>query len=137
MTWMGLSDQNLPQISLTMFNLLFPHLMFSVKWKAAVLISAVALDLVLQVLLIDRFNYCALLAGIQSSFTINCRRQYHSSSWVTFLWKTNKKLDPNIKVQECYVTRAVCFLTFSTSTNKRKGKGKVIPLQARCGPEGG
>jgi len=43
-------------------------------------------------------------------------------------------LDPNIKVQECYVTRAVCFLTFNTSTNKCKGKGKVIPLQAWCGP---
>jgi len=134
MTWMGLSDQNLSQISLPMLILLFPQLMFSVKWKAAVLISAVALDLVLQVLLIHKFNYCALPAGIQSGFMIDCRRQYHSSSWITFSWKTNKKLDPNIKVQERYVTCAVCFLTFNTSTNKCKGKGKVIPLQVQCRP---
>jgi len=135
MTWMGLSDQNLPQISLPMLIFLFLQLMFSFKWKAAVLISAVALYLVLQVLLIHKFNDCALPAGIQNGFMINCRRQHHSSSWITFLWKTNKKLDPNIKVQKCYVTRAVCFLTFNTSTNKCKGK--AILLQAQCGPEGG
>ena len=129
---MGLSVQNLPQISFPMLIFLFPQLMFSVKWKAAVLISAVALDLVLQVLLIHRFNDCELPAGIQNGFMINCR-QYRSSSWITFLWKTNKKLDRNIKVQERYVTCAVCFLTFSTSTNKCKGKGKVL-LQAQCGP---
>jgi len=69
---MGLSDQNLPQTSITMFNFLFPHLMFSVKWKAAVFVSAVALAFILQVLLIHKFNDCALPAGIQSGFMINC-----------------------------------------------------------------
>ena len=132
MTWMGLSDQNMSQISLLMLIYLFPQLMFGVKWKAAVCISAVALDLVLQVLLIHTFNDCGLPAGIQNGFMINCQRQYLSYSWITFSWKTKKKLDPNIKVEECFVTHAACFLTFNTSTKKCKGKGKVIPLQARC-----
>ena len=74
MTWIGLSDHNLPQISLPMLIFLFPQLMFSVKWKVAVLTSGVALDLVLQVLLIHKFNGCVLLAGIQNGFMINCRR---------------------------------------------------------------
>ena len=90
MTWIGLSDQNLPQISLPMFTFLFSQLMLSVKWKAAVLISAVALDVVVQVLLIQKFNYCELPAGIKNGFMIKCRRQYHSSSWRTFLWKLTK-----------------------------------------------
>ena len=116
MTWMGLSDQNMSQISLPMLISLFPLLLFSVKWKAAVLISAVALGLVLQVLLIHRFNDCGLPAGIQNGFMINCRRQCHSSLWIMFPCKTKEKLD--IKIEECYVTQAVCFLTFNTSTNK-------------------
>jgi len=118
MTWMGLSDHNMSQISLPMLIFLFPQLMFSVKWKAAVLISAVALGLVLQVLLIHRFNDCELPAGIQNGSIINCRRQYHSSLWIMFPWKTKEKLDFNIKIEECYVTQAVCFLTFNTSTNE-------------------
>jgi hypothetical protein len=117
MTCMGLSDQNMSQISLPLLIFLFPQLMLSVKWKAAVLISAVALDLILQVLLIHKFNDCGLPAGIQNGFRINCQRQYHSSSWIAFQWKTKKKLDPNIKIQECYVTHVVCFFTFNTSTN--------------------
>jgi hypothetical protein len=56
MTWTGLSDHNVPQISLPLLNFLFPQPMFSVKWNAAILISAFALDLVLQVLLIHTFN---------------------------------------------------------------------------------
>ena len=54
-----------------MLIFLFPQLMFSVKWMATVLTSAVALDLVLQVLLIHRFNDCGLPAGIQNGFMIN------------------------------------------------------------------
>lgn len=114
MTWMGLSDQNMSQISLPKLIFLFPLLLFSVKWKAGVLISAVALDHVLKVLLIHRFNDCGLPAGIQNGSIINCRRQYHSSSWITFPWKTKEKLDFNIKIAECYVTQTVCFLTFNT-----------------------
>ena len=118
MTWMGLSNQNLPQISLPMLIFLFPQLMFSVKWKAVVFISAVALYLVVQLLLIHKFDDCGLPAGIENSFMINCQRQYHNSSWITFPWKTEEKLDSSIKIQECYVTHVVCFLTLNTSTNK-------------------
>ena len=44
MPWISLSDHNLPQISLPMLIFLFPQLMFSVKWMATVLTSAVALE---------------------------------------------------------------------------------------------
>jgi hypothetical protein len=114
----GLSDKNMSQISLTTLIFLFSQLMLNAKWKAVVLTSAVALDLVLPVLLVHRFNDCELPTGIQNGFMINCRRQYHSSSLITFLWKTKEKLDSSIKIQECYVTDVVCFLTFNTSANK-------------------
>ena len=51
-------------------------------------------------------------------FMITCPREYVSSCWMTFSWKNKKKLDYNIKIRECYVTHAMRFLTFSTSTNK-------------------
>ena len=68
---------------------------------------------------------------------INCQRQYLSSSRITFSWKTKKKLDHNIKVEECFDTHAARFPTFNTSNNKCKGMGKIILLEVQCGPEGG
>ena len=52
-------------------------------------------------------------------FMITCPREYVSSSWIKFHGKLKKNLDYNIKIQECYVTHAMRFLTFNTSTNIR------------------
>jgi len=118
MTWMGLSDQNLSQISLPLLIFLFPLFIFSVKWMASVFISPVALALVFQVLRIHKFNLCGLPTGIQNVFMINCPRQSYGFSWKMRPWKSKKKLEYNIRILERYVTHALCFLTFNISTNK-------------------
>jgi len=35
------------------------------------------------------------------------------------------------------ISNATVNVTYEISNNINKGKGKVIPLKARCGPEGG
>jgi hypothetical protein len=61
-------------------------------------------------------EYSELLFCMLFGFMITFPRE-NVSSWIMFPWKTKKKLDYNIKIQECYVTHATRFLTFSTSTN--------------------
>lgn len=46
-------------------------------------------------------------------FTITSPREYLSYSWITFPWKTKKKLDYNINIQECcYSCHALSYIQY-------------------------
>jgi len=89
---------------LTNVHFLFPHFMFSAKWKTAVLISAS----LLQVLPVHKFNDSGLPAAIQNGFMINCPREYHIS-WFMCPWKTKKYLDYNTL---CYFCRVLPYIQY-------------------------
>ena len=53
---------------------------------------------------------------------IQITRSNYTNTWKTALY-----------VDSGFVSNSVMFMQITV----KKGKGKVIPLQARCGPEGG